>query len=81
MTTAAQNTLFNIEDYTLDGVKIIMQGHTCRECSNRICITQGLDQHVKVFVCKARESKLSKSGLLRVKANQPACILFTSKTK
>lgn len=72
-------TLFNIEDYTDKRVRRIMQGNTCRHCGHRIPVNQGLDQHVRVFVCDARPSGRTKSKLLRVRADQPACILFTHK--
>lgn len=71
--------LFDIEEYTRDDVRAIMQGRTCRQCANRIHQQQGFDNHVHVTVCKVRKSGLTKSGMLKVRANQPACILFTLK--
>ena len=72
-------TIFNVEDYTDERVRSIMQGNTCRMCAHRITIKQGYDQHVTVTVCDAIPSGRTKSGLLKVKANQPAYILFTNK--
>lgn len=69
--------LFDIEEYTRDDVRLIMQGYTCRQCANRIHIQQGFDNHVRVTACQVRKSRRTKSGFLKVKANQPACILFT----
>lgn len=68
-----ENTLFDIEEYTDPSVVRIMSGHTCRGCGNRFDAGRG---H---FYCSAINSKLTKSGFLRVRSNQPACILFTHK--
>lgn len=74
-----QETLFDIEEFTDPAVRQIMQGNTCRHCAHRITVHQGYDQHVSVTVCDAIPSGRTKSGLLKVKANQPACIRFTHK--
>lgn len=74
-----ENTLFDIEEFTDPAVVRIMQGNTCRICAHRIPVHQGQDQHVRVWVCDARPSGRTKSGLLRVRVDQPACILFTNK--
>ncbi len=68
------NTLFDIEEYTDPDLVRIMSGHTCRGCANRFDAGRG---H---FYCSATKSKLTKSGFLRVRTNQPACILFTHKS-
>lgn len=67
-------TLFNIEDYTDKRVRRIMQGNTCRHCANRQTIRQGQS---RLSVCLAHKSGRTKSGYLRVRVDQPACILFT----
>lgn len=72
-------TLFNIEDYTDERVRRIMQGKTCRQCGHRVTSHQGYEGRHRVAVCEAIKSGRTKSGLLRVRVNQPACILFTNK--
>ena len=69
------NTLFDIEEYTDPAVRQIMQGNTCRHCAHRIrhCYAKG------TFYCDAHPSRRTSCGLLKVKANQPACIRFTHK--
>ena len=75
--------LFNPEDYTDENVRTIMQGHTCRQCAYRSTVRQGNcgmgNPARKVSVCEAHKSGRTKSGLLRVRVDQPACIMFTSK--
>lgn len=71
--------LFNPEEYTDERVQRIMMNKTCRHCAHRQIHHQGTDNHVRVFVCEVRKSGQSQSGFLRVKNNQPACILFTEK--
>ena len=71
--------LFDPTEYTDERVRAIMQDKTCRLCAHRITLHQGYDQHVTVTVCDAIPSGRTKSGLLKVKANQPAYILFTNK--
>lgn len=66
--------LFPIEDYTDERIRAIMAGHTCRECGHRIVSCYRDNSY-----CEAISSKLTKNGLLKVKANQPACIKFTNK--
>ena len=72
--------LFNPADYTDERVRSIMQGRTCRHCGHRQNVKQGQDQHVRVSVCDAHKSGRTKSGYLRVRVDQPACILFTAKS-
>lgn len=76
---AMQETLFPIEDFTDSEAVRIMQGHTCRHCANRQSIRQGYDGLNRVQICEARKSGRTKSGYLRVRCDQPACILFTHK--
>ena len=66
--------LFPLEDYTDERIRAIMAGHTCRQCGNRVrsCYARG-------SYCSVTASRQTKNGLLKVKANQPACILFTNK--
>ena len=75
--------LFNPEDYTDPKVRSIMQGNTCRKCAYRKTVRQGncgmSSPARKVSVCEAHKSGRTASGLLRVRVDQPACILFTSK--
>lgn len=71
--------LFDIEEYTDPEVRKIMQGNTCRHCANRQSIRQGNDGLNRVQICEARKSGRTKSGYLRVRCDQPACILFTHK--
>lgn len=71
--------LFDIEDYTDTEVVRIMQGHTCRTCANRMKVMQGNEGSNKVQACAVRKSNRTKSGQLRVRVDQPACILYTSK--
>ena len=72
-----QETLFDIEEYTDPAVRQIMQGRTCRHCAHRLrhMYSKG------TFCCDAHPSGRTICGLLKVKANQPACILFTQKEK
>jgi hypothetical protein len=67
-------TLFNIEDYTDERVRRIMQGKTCRTCDNRV----RHEYSKSTYYCKAHESGRTANGLLKVKANQPACIRYTN---
>lgn len=71
-----ENTLFDIEEYTDPEVRRIMQGNTCRHCANRRTIRQGQS---RLSVCQAHKSGRTKSGYLRVRVDQPACIRFTHK--
>ena len=68
-----ENTLFDIEEYTDPEVRRIMQGNTCRHCANRKTIRQGSS---RLSVCVEHKSGRTKSGYLRVRVDQPACILF-----
>lgn len=76
---AMQETLFPIEDYTDSEAVRIMQGHTCRQCAHRLTARQGCDGLNRVQICEARKSGRTKSGYLRVRCDQPACILFKHK--
>ena len=69
--------LFDIEEYTDPEVRKIMQGYTCRQCANRQCNRQGHEGRKRVQICIVRKSGRTKSGFLRVRCDQPACILFT----
>lgn len=72
-----QETLFPIEDYTDTGIAAeVFKELTCRQCGNSFrCHTLAEPG----WFCKVRKSEKTKNGLLRVKTNQPACILFTHK--
>lgn len=74
-----ENTLFDIEEYTDPEVRRIMQGNTCRHCANRQTVRQGQEGRSRLSVCTAHKSGRTKSGYLRVRVDQPACILFTNK--
>lgn len=63
-----ENTLFDIEEFTDPAVVRIMQGNTCRHCANRKTIRQGSS---RLSVCVEH-----KSGYLRVRVDQPACIRY-----
>ena len=71
--------LFDPTEYTDPGIVAIMEGFTCRQCAHRRSIRQGHDGLNRVQICKARKSGRTKSGYLRVRCDQPACILFTRK--
>lgn len=71
--------LFPLEDYTDERIRSIMEGNTCRHCANRIAKRQGYDGRNRVQICEARKSGRTLSGQLRVRCDQPACILFTHK--
>lgn len=66
--------LFDIEKYTDQTVVRIMAGHTCRECGHR-----QTKPYRETSYCDAHGSRRTKNGMLKIKANQPACILFTHK--
>lgn len=69
--------LFSLEDYTDERIRTIMSGNTCRHCANRQTVRQGHEGRNRMSVCMARKSGRTKSGYLRVRVDQPACILFT----
>lgn len=71
--------LFPPEEYTDERVRSIMDGNTCRQCAHRQTVKQGYDGQNRVSICECRKSKRTKSGQLRVRVDQPACILFTQK--
>lgn len=55
---------------------VVLKDLTCRQCANGFrCSTLA-----KLgWFCKKRSSKKTLNGYLRIKLNQPACILFTKK--
>ena len=67
--------LFPIEDYTDERIRTIMAGNTCRHCAHRI----RYEYSKGTFYCEAHPSGRTTCGLLKIKANQPACIRFTNK--
>lgn len=71
--------LFPLEDYTDERIRSIMEGNTCRHCAHRQDRRQGHEGLNRVQICEARKSGRTKSGYLRVRCDQPACILFTHK--
>lgn len=71
--------LFDPLEYTDPAIRALMDGHTCRHCAHRQSIRQGHDGLNRVQICEARKSGRTKSGYLRVRCDQPACILFTHK--
>lgn len=73
--TDMQGTLFDIEEFTDPEVRRIMQGHTCRICAHRVSFRNAKG----AYYCDAHKSRRTKTGFLRVRADQPACILFTNK--
>ena len=70
----SDGTLFDIEEFTDPAVRRIMAGHTCRECGHRV-----VKCYSETSYCNAHGSRRTQNGMLKVKANQPACILFTNK--
>ena len=66
--------LFDIEKFTDQTVVRIMAGNTCRKCAHRI-----VKPYRETSYCDAHGSRRTKNGMLKIKANQPACILFTNK--
>ena len=72
-------TLFPLEEVTDERLRAKMEGNTCRTCIHRIISYQGSDGEVKASICESYKSKISRSGHLRVKVNQPACILYVQK--
>lgn len=71
--------LFPLEDYTDERIRTIMAGNTCRHCANRQTVRQGHEERNRLSVCTAHKSGRTKSGYLRVRVDQPACIRFTNK--
>lgn len=78
---STENYLFDPVEYTDPKVVKTMLGNTCRTCKHRLTIRQGHDGQNRLCVCDVRKSKLTKSGKLRVRVNQPACILFSPKQR
>lgn len=68
--------LFDPTEFTDQHVLSVMQGHTCRQCANRTSVRQA---SCKIQLCQVRKSRRTKSGFLRVRVDQPACYLFTTK--
>lgn len=74
-----QMQLFNIAEYTAETLKNIMLNNYCRMCIHHITLNQGYERKHKVQICNARTSNRTQSGFLKIKASQPACILFQAK--
>jgi len=74
-------TLFNVEEYTIESIRKSMANHTCRQCAHRKSCKRDhfSDKKNFLYFCDVRDSKRSSTGKLPVRANQPACILFTLK--
>ena len=72
-------TLFPIEEYTDERLLARMGGNTCRTCTHLRTYHQSYEGQVKVKICEVWESKSTRSGHLRVKTNQPACISYVRK--
>ena len=74
---AMQETLFPIEDFTDTGIAAkVLKELTCRQCADSFrCSTLAEPG----WFCEKRFSKKTMNGHLRIKLNQPACILFTHK--
>ena len=72
-----QETLFPIEDFTVTGIAAkVLKELTCRQCADSFrCSTLAEPG----WFCEKRFSKKTMNGHLRIKLNQPACILFTHK--
>lgn len=68
--------LFDIEELTDRRIREAMANHYCRQCGN-LLRTCGKPKNA-ILYCQVRKSGRSKNGLLKVKSNQPACILFTN---
>ncbi len=67
--------LFDPIEYTDPAIRSVMEGNTCRKCANRL-----RHQYSKsTYYCAVIPSRRTLCGLLKVKANQPACIRFTNK--
>ena len=72
-----QETLFPIEDYTDANIAAeVLKELTCRQCANSF---RRSTLAKPGWFCKVRRSKKTQYGELRIKTNQPACILFTQK--
>ena len=66
--------LFDPVEYTDTEIRAVMEGKTCRQCGHRLRDCGGHASY-----CEARKSNLTLNGHLKIKTNQPACILFTHK--
>lgn len=69
--------LFDPIEYTDTNIAAdVLKDLTCRQCANNFrCSTLAEPG----YFCKQRFSKKTNNGHLRIKLNQPACILFTHK--
>lgn len=70
-----ENLLFDITEYTDERIRAVMEGKTCRTCGNRL----RHEYSKSTYYCAAIPSRRTICGLLKVKANQPACIRYTNK--
>lgn len=68
--------LFDPTEYTDERLRRIMLNNTCRHCGNRL---DKMNRGRYDSYCKVTPSRRTKNGYLKVKVNQPACILFTHK--
>lgn len=73
-------TLFPTDEFIDPRIVRIMKSNTCRSCKNRGKTLLGDDKKRKVSVCTKISSRRSRSGLLRVSVDQPACIQYERKT-
>ena len=55
---------------------MVLKDLTCRQCGNSFRCSTFAEPG---WFCKERKSEKTQNGHLRVKTNQPACILFTHK--
>lgn len=62
--------VFPTDEFIDDRIKKAMDGNTCRSCANRITLSD-----IGSY-CKMHKSNMTRSGLLRVRVNQPACIRY-----
>lgn len=69
--------LFDPTEYTDTGIAAgVLKEATCRKCTNSY---RGTVLSKPAWYCKVRKSEKTFSGQLKVKTNQPACILITNK--
>lgn len=73
--------MFNIEEYTDERIRAVMAGHTCRQCANRVVKRYGDRRLSTACFCTAHRSGRTTCGMLRVRIDQPACILFEMKER
>lgn len=72
----SEGFLFDPIEYTDERLRAAMLGNTCRTCAHRATVRQGYEGLSAVCVCDARKSRRTKSGQLRVRVDQPACIMY-----